>query len=324
MRLIRGRFAPTPSGLMHIGNARTALLSWLQIRSRGGEFILRMEDIDLPRSKPHFARQILEDLRWLGLDWDEGPDTGGPFGPYTQSERLGLYESALRRLEREGRLYPCYCSRAELLAVASAPHGLESEGPQYPGTCRYLSPEERLERARVKTPSLRFRVPDEPVIFRDAAAGRQTAPAGAGGDFIVRRADGIISYQLAVVVDDAAMMVTDVLRGSDLLDSTPRQLYLYDALGLAPPRFAHVPLLCGSDGRRLAKRHGAVSLRAIRQAGTQPEKVIGFLAYWSGLLERPEPVKAAELAAHFNLEHVPREAVIVDGRELRILAGDGL
>ncbi|AJY76667.1 tRNA glutamyl-Q(34) synthetase GluQRS [Paenibacillus beijingensis] len=322
MRLIRGRFAPTPSGLMHIGNARTALLAWLLIRSRGGEFILRMEDIDRPRSKPRFAEQIVSDMRWLGLNWDEGPDTGGPFGPYTQSERLELYESALRKLEREGKLYPCYCSRAELLAVASAPHGLASEGPQYPGTCRCLSPQERLERARVKTPSLRFRVPDEPVHFRDEAAGDQTAPAGAGGDFIVRRADGIISYQLAVVVDDAAMMVTDVLRGVDLLDSTPRQLYLYDGLGLTPPRFAHVPLLNGSDGKRLAKRHGAVSLHAIRESGTPPETVIGCLAYLSGLLDRPEPVKSAELAADFKLERVPREAVEVDERLLQMLAGN--
>ncbi|GIP37711.1 glutamyl-Q tRNA(Asp) synthetase [Paenibacillus sp. J31TS4] len=317
----RGRFAPTPSGQLHLGNARTALVAWLQMRQAGGEFVLRMEDIDKPRSRPEWAEQILNDLRWLGLDWDEGPDVGGPYAPYTQSEREALYEGALARLEQEGRLYPCYCSRAELAAVASAPHGLASEGPAYPGTCRSLTLEERQERAAHKHPSLRFALSDRPASFNDLVAGPQRAEPGAGGDFVVKRADGIIGYQLAVVVDDAAMGITDVLRGADLLDSTPRQLALYEALGLTPPRFAHIPLLYGPDGGRLAKRSQAVTLAGIRAAGTPPEQVVGTLAWLSGLADTPEPARAAELVPHFDLARLPRGQVAVDEPLLRLLAG---
>lgn len=283
--------------------------------------ILRMEDIDGPRSKPEFARAIPEELRWLGLDWDEGPDVGGPFGPYVQSARTEHYLAALKRLEDDGLVYPCYCSRAELAAVASAPHGLASEGPAYPGTCRRLDEAERAERAARKTPSLRFAVPDRPLSFRDGAAGLKHFPAGAGGDFVVRRADGLFGYQLAVVVDDAAMQVTDVLRGEDLLDSTPRQIWLYEALGLPVPRFAHVPLLFGPDGSRLSKRHGAVALSHMRQAGTRPEDIVGYLAYWSGLSDRPEAVKAEDLIPRFSLDRIPREPVLVKEEALRFLCG---
>jgi glutamyl-tRNA synthetase len=307
---------------MHVGNARTALLAWLQARRDGGRFILRMEDIDKPRSRPDLARSILEDLRWLGLDWDEGPDVGGPSAPYTQSEREDLYREALRRLQAGGWLYPCYCSRAELQAVASAPHGLAEEGPRYAGTCRRLTLAERQERAASgKRPSLRFALPDRPVAFTDLAAGPQVFPAGAGGDFIVHRADGIFAYQLAVVVDDAAMAVTDVLRGADLLDSTPRQLLLYEALSLEPPRFAHVPLLYGPDGTRLSKRHGSVTLAGIRAAGTSPEHVTGVLAHLSGLLDRPEPVQPADLIARFDLDRVPKAPVTLSAELLASLSG---
>lgn len=315
----RGRFAPTPSGLMHIGNARTALLSWLQIRSEGGQFILRIEDIDKPRSRPHYAEQALSDLCWLGLDWDEGPDIGGPFTPYVQSEREDSYEAALQQLLEQGKLYPCFCSRAELQAIASAPHGLSSEGPAYPGLCRQLTAFEREDRAATKQPSLRFAMPDHPVHYIDEAAGPQSFTTGAGGDFVVKRADGIISYQLAVVVDDAAMGITDVLRGYDLLDSTPRQLLLYEALGLTPPRFAHVPLLLGPDGNRLAKRHGAVSLASIRERGLPPELIVGALAAWSGLHDRTEHIAARELIGSFNLSNVPTEPIVVDDSTLKLL-----
>jgi len=317
----RGRFAPTPSGYMHIGNARTALLSWLQIRSAGGQFVLRIEDIDKPRSKTQYARQAVDDLRWLGLDWDEGPDVGGACAPYVQSEREASYEAALDRLAQRGMLYPCYCSRADLQAIASAPHGLTSEGPAYPGLCRRLTAEERTVRAAAKRPSLRFAMPDRPVSFIDEAAGEQSFPPGAGGDFVVKRADGIISYQLAVVVDDDAMGITDVLRGYDLLDSTPRQLLLYEALGMQAPRFAHVPLLLGPDGARLAKRHGAVSLATIRERSVAPELVVGAMAAWSGLHDRVEPIAAAELVRGFDLGRVPREPVVVDEAALRMLGG---
>ncbi|MBD3918350.1 tRNA glutamyl-Q(34) synthetase GluQRS [Paenibacillus sp. PR3] len=317
--MIRGRFAPTPSGLMHIGNARTALLSWLQIRSAGGQFILRIEDIDKPRSKPHYAEQALSDLRWLGLDWDEGPDIGGSYSPYVQSEREEQYEAALQLLLEQDKLYPCFCSRADLQAIASAPHGLSSEGPAYPGLCRHLTPSEREERGAAKQPSLRFAMPDHPISYVDEAAGPQTFESGAGGDFVVKRADGIISYQLAVVVDDAAMGITDVLRGYDLLDSTPRQLLLYEALGLTPPRFAHVPLLLGPDGNRLAKRHGAISLASIRESGLPPELIVGALAAWSGLHDRTEPIAAQELISSFSLNKVSTAPVVVDDATFKLL-----
>jgi glutamyl-tRNA synthetase len=318
----RGRFAPTPSGLMHIGNARTALLAWLQMRHAGGHFILRIEDIDKPRSKSHFAKQALDDLRWLGLDWDEGPDIGGPFAPYVQSEREDSYEAALQKLLEQGKLYPCFCSRAELQAIASAPHGLSAEGPAYPGLCRHLTDTECTERAVVKQPSLRFAMPDRSVEYMDDTAGLQAFSPCAGGDFIVKRADGIISYQLAVVVDDAAMGITDILRGYDLLDSTPRQLLLYEALGLTPPRFAHVPLLLGSDGNRLAKRHGAVSLASIRERGLPPELIVGALAVWSGLHDRTEPIAAHELIDSFDLTKVPKMPIVVDDSTLKLLGLD--
>ena len=317
--MIRGRYAPTPSGELHIGNARTALLAWLQVRSAGGAFIMRLEDIDKPRSRPELARQALADLRWLGIDWDEGPNAGGPFGPYVQSGRQALYDAAIERLSAKGLLYPCYCSRAELAAVASAPHGLSAEGPAYPGTCRHLNEGERRERAQRKTPSLRFAMPDRTIAFHDLAAGPQSFQPGENGDFVVRRADGIVSYQLAVVVDDAAMKITDVLRGHDLMDSTPRQLALYEALGQRPPRFAHIPLLLGSDGKRLAKRHGALSIRAMRESGIGSETVIGAMAAMSGLLDRIEPITARELASCFSLELIPKQPVVVDDGWLRKL-----
>lgn len=310
---VRGRFAPTPSGLLHLGNVGTALLAWLQIRARGGTIVLRMEDVDKPRCKPEWAARTIADMRWLGLDWDEGPDLGGPYGPYAQRERTPLYEEALNRLLASDRLYPCYCSRADLQGSGSAPHGLASEGPAYRGTCRSLTAEQRRVREAQKTPSLRFKLSDRPVSFTDGIAGRLSFPAGAGGDFIVKRADGMIGYQLAVVVDDAAMHVTDVLRGWDLLDSTPRQLQLFEALGLTPPRYAHAPLLLGPDGKRLAKRHGDIALTMLREAGASPERIVGLLGWLYGLIDRPEPMAARELIPLFRPDLIPHGAVTLPG-----------
>ncbi|WP_310550051.1 tRNA glutamyl-Q(34) synthetase GluQRS [Paenibacillus glufosinatiresistens] len=309
--LPRGRFAPSPSGDIHIGNALSALLSWLQIRRSGGSYILRMEDIDAARCRPEYARRIPGDLRWLGLDWDEGPDIGGPFGPYTQSERMELYEEALTRLSARERLYPCFCSRHDLLQAAAAPHGLSAEGPVYPGTCRRLSAQERSLRAAVKSPSLRFAVTQGELTFADGIAGKQTVQRADGGDFVVRRADGIPSYQLAVVVDDALMGITEVLRGFDLLDSTPRQLMLFEALGWSPPRYSHSPLLIGPDGRRLAKRHGGITLAELRESGVKAERVAGWLAWVSGLLEEPEERTPRELIAFYDQSRIARQSITV-------------
>lgn len=319
-KTLRGRFAPTPSGTMHVGNALAALMAWLQVRSAGGVFILRIEDIDTARSKAHFSEQIVSDLKWLGLDWDEGPDIGGPYAPYVQSKRLELYQEALRILKDKDLLYPCYCSRADILSVSSAPHGLSSEGPVYPGTCRNLGPEERTRRAELKQPSLRFKAPSRTISFVDGIAGPLQMQVDARGDFVIKRADGMFSYQLAVVVDDALMGITDVLRGADLLDSTPRQLLLYEALGQRPPRFAHIPLLVDKEGRRLAKRSRGLSLSNLRNEGIPAEQVVGWLAYASGLLDKPERVRPAELVSHFSLTRVTSRPIMMTDHMYSLLS----
>ncbi|WP_217595752.1 tRNA glutamyl-Q(34) synthetase GluQRS [Cohnella sp. GbtcB17] len=320
---IRGRFAPTPSGRLHLGNALTALLAWLHIRSAGGEIVLRLEDLDRQRCKPELAGELPGELKWLGLDWDEGPDVGGPHAPYEQSRRTALYERVLDELQRQGRLYPCYCSRADLQAAASAPHGLDAEGPAYPGTCRRLTAAERTERALRKTPSLRFAMDEQANYrFHDGIAGETVFSGASGGDFVVRRADGIVAYQLAVVADDIEMEITDVLRGWDLLDSTPRQLALYEALGSPPPRFAHSPLLLGADGSRLSKRHGAVSLPELRDRfGVRAERLVGFLAWLAGLCDRVEASRPADWIAAFDLASVRRQAVTLPDNWIDLLTG---
>jgi glutamyl-tRNA synthetase len=309
---IRGRFAPSPTGPLHLGNARTALLAWLDARSRGGGLAMRVEDLDGPRVRPGLEARILEELRWLGLDWDEGPDVGGPHGPYRQSERGDRYAAALDRLRAGGLVYPCFCSRAGIAQASQAPHASD-EGPRYPGTCRDLSPAERTARGARRPPAWRFRVPDGPVGFRDGFHGKCSFDVAATvGDFVVARADGVPAYQLAVVVDDGAMEVTDVLRGDDLLPSTSRQLLLYRALGLPPPRFVHVPLVVGPDGERLAKRHGALSVGELRERGADPAAVVGLLAAASGLLPPGGRATPVELVAGFRLEAVPREPARIE------------
>ncbi len=310
----RGRFAPTPSGLLHIGNAFAALAAWLQIRQAGGEFVLRIEDIDKARSRPAFADQMLDDLHWLGLDWDEGPREGGPYAPYVQSAREPLYEEALEKLRLAGRLYPCYCSRSDLASLASAPHGLSSEGAAYPGVCRALTAEEREARGAFKTPSQRFIMPQGKVEFDDGWRGPQSFEGSALGDFVVKRADGMFSYQLAVVVDDAAMGITDVLRGADLLDSTPRQLALYEALQLRAPAFSHIPLLADERGSRLSKRDKSLTLLSLKKSGIASERLLGLLAALSGWIDRPEPVAAAELIPLFK---PVRGGTLIFGNDLR-------
>lgn len=314
----RGRFAPTPSGSMHIGNALTALLAWLQVRSVGGAMVLRIEDLDLARSRPFWRDQILSDLRWLGLDWDEGPDCGGPYASYLQSERQERYRDALQQLQRAGLLYPCYCSRKDLQSIGHAPHGLIAEGPAYPGTCAHLTEQEQRVRQRFKSPALRFRMPDQAGAVEDLLCGRVHYPARHGGDFVVQRADGVISYQLAVVVDDAAMDITHVLRGRDLLDSTWRQVHLHQALGLPSPAYAHAPLVTTTNGVRLSKSGGSRSLSALRQSGVRPQAIIGALAAACGLIDRPEATSPVDLIHSFALEKIHGHDVI-----LASLPGDG-
>lgn len=309
-----GRFAPSPSGRMHLGNAFSALLAWLGVRSAGGTLVLRLEDLDEGRCKREYCAQLEADYRWLGLDWDVGGSAGGE--AYFQHSRGAAYAEALAALNAQGLVYPCFCTRGELHA-ASAPH-LSDGTPRYPGTCRSLTPEEVVRRARLRRPALRVRVPEETVSFRDGVMGDVTEDLARDcGDFILRRSDGLYAYQLAVVVDDAAMGVTQVVRGADLLSSTPRQLWLQSRLGYPHPAYYHVPLLCGADGHRLSKRQRDVDLGAIRAQGTQPEEVIGLLAYWAGLLDRPEKVAARELVRDFRWEKVRREPVTVpDGEAL--------
>jgi glutamyl-tRNA synthetase len=309
----RGRYAPSPTGALHLGNLRTALLAWLCTRASGGAFVLRMEDLDTPRTRPGAAVGILDDLGWLGLDWDEGPDTGGPLGPYAQSQRHALYEHALARLREQGLLYPCYCTRAELERIASAPHAGEHE-QRYPGTCRDLSVRERAHReAHGRRPAIRFRAPGTPIMFVDALAGAITENVAATvGDFVVRRSDGLFAYQLAVVVDDALMGVTQVVRGADLLASTARQLTLYDALGHArPTRYLHVPLALDAARTRLSKRDASAGLAPYRASGTSPQRVVGTLAASCGLWPEGEPATLDVLLAAFDPARLRREPSVL-------------
>ncbi|HEV7786893.1 MAG TPA: tRNA glutamyl-Q(34) synthetase GluQRS [Thermoanaerobaculia bacterium] len=305
----RGRYAPSPTGMIHLGNARTALAAWLSVRSRGGTFVWRVEDLDRPRVVPGLAAAQMEDLAWLGLDWDEGPDVGGPHAPYVQSERSDLYEAALRRLAAAGRLFPCRLSRRDLQAVASAPHGAE-ETP-YPASLRPVNLEpdwfERLCGMARPDAAIRFRVGEELVSFTDRVFGLITERVDqAVGDFVLKRRDGLYAYQLAVVVDDLAMGIDDVVRGADLLASTARQIQLIAALGGAPPAYTHVPLIVKSQGEKLSKRDQSLTLRSLREEGAKPEAVTGSLARSLGLLDRPEPCRPADLISQFSWERIGR------------------
>ncbi len=321
---IRGRLAPSPTGFLHLGNAWAFLLAWLACRSRNGKLVLRMEDIDPDRSRPAYAEAIIRDLHWLGLDWDEGPDAGGAFGPYVQSSRMALYAQALERLAAGGHTYPCYCTRKELRTLAGAPH-VGDAGAAYPGTCRNLSPERRAElESAGRRPCLRLRCPAGTYTFEDALSGPLSMTLeDCGGDFALRRSDGVIAYQLAVVVDDGEMGITQVVRGDDLLVSTPRQLALLDLLGYPRPEYMHLPLLCDAEGERLAKRHAGLTLAELRDAGVSPASAVGYLAARAGLRERAAPLSPQELLPNFDpatLRTLPRRIRIEHDTASRLKA----
>jgi len=315
---MRVRFAPSPTGHLHVGNARTALFNWLLARGRGGTFILRIEDTDQERSTRASEQAILEDLRWLGLDWDEGPDTGGGHGPYRQSERLHLYRSFANELLVAGRAYYCFCPPEQLEAARQAARAA-GRAPRYAGACRALDPEASRQRVEAGEPAVvRFRVPaDREVVFDDLVRGSVTFQSEVIGDPVLLRSDGSPAYNFAVVVDDALMGVTDVVRGEDHVSNTPRQLLIYEALGFTPPRFAHLSLVLGPDHTPLSKRHGATSVAEFRRKGYLPEALRNYLALigWSpGADEELLPVE--ELVRRFSIDAVGTSAGVFDEDKL--------
>jgi glutamyl-tRNA synthetase/nondiscriminating glutamyl-tRNA synthetase len=315
---MRLRFAPSPTGQLHVGNARTALFNWLLAHRRDGTFILRIEDTDAERSTRESEAGILEDLRWLGLDWDEGPDVGGPSGPYRQSERLHLYSSYSSELVAGGHAYHCFCSATRLEADRQADLAA-GRPPRYRGTCRRIAATDA--RARIdagERPVVRFRVPEsEEISFNDLVRGQVTFSTEVIGDFVILRSDGRPQYNLAVVVDDALMEITHVIRGEDHISNTPRQILLYRALGFKPPRFAHLSLVMGPDHTPLSKRHGATSVAEFRARGYLPEALVNYLALigWSPGDDR-ELLEIDELARRFAIEDVGHSAGVFDPEKL--------
>ena len=338
--MTKGRFAPSPSGRMHLGNIYAALISWLSAKKDGGAWLLRIEDLDRQRCKREWADQLMDDLLWLGLEWDEGPGkscvqgqnraanegqaktAGGAArnlqdqnratfsdSSYYQSERDAIYQKYFRALEERGLVYDCFCRRADLLA-ASAPHASDGT-PIYAGTCRNLSPADRERLLKEHSPAKRIRLPDRESAFDDDHYGQQKCNLARDcGDFILRRADGNFSYQLAVTVDDALMGVTQVARGRDLLASTHQQLFLYDALGLAAPRFFHFPLLVDKEGRRLSKRDKDLDMGYLRASFT-PQKIIGKLMRLCGFLNRDDALNLSDALELFDWERFPKRDIVL-------------
>ena len=299
-----GRFAPTPSGRMHLGNVFAALIAWLSVRKDNGHMVLRMEDLDTQRTNAEYAKILREDLLWLGLDWDEETQP--------QSQRSQVYQEYFEKLEGMGLLYPCYCTRSQLHSV-NAPH-LSDGTYVYTGTCRNLTEAEKAAFGRA--PAWRVKVDAGLWEFEDRIQGKYSEDLATHcGDFVVRRADGVYVYQLAVTVDDALAGVNQVVRGMDLLSSAPRQMYLQSLLGFSHPEYAHVPMLLAPDGRRLSKRDKDLDLGYLR-AHTTAEKLIGVLAASAGLLEKPIPISAKELARSFRFEAIRRDAICLDGKSL--------
>ena len=295
-----GRYAPSPTGLLHVGGARTALVAWCAARAAGGRFTIRIEDLDTARTVPNMAEALLQDLAWIGLDWDAGPDCGGVDEPYLQSMRHGQYAAALDELHRQGRLFPCNRSRKELRTLASAPHGRTAPYP------RHLRPVNVMPHWYEQSKAaIRFRTDDGIIRFEDMLCGPQAEDVATEvGDFVLKRKDGVYAYQLAVVVDDLLMGITEVVRGQDLLHSTARQLLLFDALAGKRPRFAHVPLVVTAGGEKLSKRDEACTVAALRACGVDPAMVVGYLAWSLGLATESIPMKPHELVSIFSWSRI--------------------
>lgn len=297
---IRSRFAPSPTGRMHLGNLWIAFLNWLWTRQRGGKIILRMEDIDRDRCRKEYEEGILEDLSWMGLDFDEGPEGIYSYGPAVQSRRYDIYDSILSAMEKKDHIYPCYCSRSRIHQVLSAPHEGEAR-PVYDGHCRNLTPEER--ESMTKNPCWRVRMEESTISFTDLFYGTITRTLKAGADdFVVRRADGLVAYQLAVSIDDGEMGITHVFRGNDLLDSTPGQAWLIQKLGYQVPAYGHLPLLVDTRGIRLSKRQKGITVRELRNRGLRPEDLTGLLLHLAGGLPELRPVSLKEALEDFPFE----------------------
>lgn len=311
---VRVRFAPSPTGHLHVGNVRTALYNWLFARQHHGAFLLRIEDTDLARSEQQYETQLMEDLKWLGLDWDEGVDVGGAFGPYRQTDRFPLYRQKAQELLESGKAYYCFCSRQDLEREREEQlaAGLQ---PRYPGTCRALSPERARQRKDSGEPAaLRLRVREGVVSFRDRIFGEVSVDCSTIGDFILLRSDESAQYNFACVVDDALMKISHVIRGEGHLSNTSRQLLVYEALGVAPPEFAHLSTILGPDGSKLSKRHGATSIEELRRQGYLPEAILNYLALlgWASREEGREIFTLEELVKEFDLDRVHRSPAIFD------------
>jgi nondiscriminating glutamyl-tRNA synthetase len=317
----RVRFAPSPTGMLHVGNARTALYNWLFARHTGGTFLLRIEDTDVERSEARYEAQLIEDLRWLGLDWSEGPEIGGPYAPYRQSARLDIYEQHTKQLLDQGNAYRCFCSAEELEAerqVALREHRTQV----YSGTCRVLTPDEAMIRAAAGEPfAVRLAVPDVPLRFHDIVRGEVEFASEAVGDFILVRSSGIPVYNYVVTIDDALMRITHVIRGDDHISNTPRQVAIYQAFGWVLPQFAHLSTILGSDRERLSKRHGATSVASFREMGILPEALANYLALlgWGAEGGTREIFTREELVKEFKLERVTPSPAVFDWDKLHWL-----
>jgi len=320
---VRVRFAPSPTGPLHIGGARSALFNWLLARKYGGQMIVRIEDTDLERSSLESEENILAALRWLGLDWDEGIEVGGPNGPYRQTERLGIYREAVNKLLTNGQAYYCYCSEEELEQEREMLLA-KGELPRYLGKCRCLSTEERSRlESEGRKPVVRFRVPDNQIItVRDLVRGDVSFESNGIGDFVIIKSDGIPTYNFAVVLDDSTMDITHVIRGEEHLSNTPRQVLLYEALGLSAPKFAHVSLILGKDRSKMSKRHGSTAVEQYRSKGYLPEALVNFLALlgWSPVGEE-EIFTLDQLVEQFSLDRVAKNPAVFDIDKLNWLNG---